>query len=150
MVPPCSTGHISSKKKRQNEQRRILGICVSQASERRRYGPTDGRTDGRTDRSTYRDARTHLKRSGVHKIEKVFFPRKKKQLKWYCLQGRRKYISAKLGKNMSWRECYERKQNTTRERKERGNVGKKERWKEGKNGRNLSLDATLTKNAMLQ
>ena len=32
------------------EQGQILGIrCVAQASERRRYGPTDGRTDGRTD-----------------------------------------------------------------------------------------------------
>ena len=35
------------------QQGRILGIrCVSQASERRRYGPTDGPTDGRTDGQT--------------------------------------------------------------------------------------------------
>ena len=50
------------------EQGRILGIrCVSQASERRRYGPTDGPTDGRTDplievlRSTYSKERENKK-----------------------------------------------------------------------------------------
>ena len=47
------------------KQGRILGIrCVSQASERRRYGPTDGptdgRTDGRTDGPSYRGASQHL------------------------------------------------------------------------------------------
>ena len=75
-------------------QGRILGIrCISQASERRRYGPTDGRTDGRTDRPTdgptdgrtdgrtdqrtdgpsYRDAGTHLIMIGGMN-ELVFFP----------------------------------------------------------------------------
>ena len=31
----------------------------------RTKGPTDGRTDGRTDRPSYRDAWTHLKRTGA-------------------------------------------------------------------------------------
>ena len=56
---------LCKESKAQKKQGRILGIrCVLQASERRRYGPTDrqtdGRTDGRTDRPYYRDARTHL------------------------------------------------------------------------------------------
>ena len=47
-----------SRTQKFEKQGRILGIgYVSQASERRRYGPTDGRTD----RPSYRDARTHLK-----------------------------------------------------------------------------------------
>ena len=56
-----TTDHDIAKKK----QGRILCIrCVSQVSEKRRYGPRDGRTDGGpdgwTDRPSYRDARTHL------------------------------------------------------------------------------------------
>ena len=52
-----------SRTQKFEKQGRILGIgYVSQASERRRYGPTDGPTDGWTDGRTdgRTDGQTHL------------------------------------------------------------------------------------------
>ena len=54
------------RRRRCLKQGRIHGICRSlKAEKQKHYRQTDGPTDRRTDTPSYRDARTHLKKTTI-------------------------------------------------------------------------------------